>query len=157
MKVEDLVVKYAEWINKRARKYFKNEIEANDLAGETIYKCLCNSKRFDCERSFKPWVAVIMENTFKTLYNRKKCVLFSGYEETMFYPGNDYSDQLSTLNNILSIIRECNRKSCCIASVLLYAKGYSYDEISVIEKIPVGTVRSRIAAGRKMLSDVLDL
>lgn len=34
---------------------------------------------------------------------------------------------------------------------MYYASGYSYDEISEILNIPVGTVRSRISSGRKML------
>jgi len=46
--------------------------------------------------------------------------------------------------------------SCCIECVLLYAKGYSYDEIAERIGIPVGTVKSRVSAGRKMLREALD-
>ena len=34
---------------------------------------------------------------------------------------------------------------------MYYAEGYSYEEISEILNIPVGTVRSRISSGRKFL------
>ncbi|EFG13756.1 conserved hypothetical protein [Bacteroides xylanisolvens SD CC 1b] len=38
---------------------------------------------------------------------------------------------------------------------MYYASGYSYDEISEILNIPVGTVRSRISSGRKQLCQEL--
>ena len=40
MNIEDLVVKHAGWINKKARYYYADESDADDLASETIYKCL---------------------------------------------------------------------------------------------------------------------
>ena len=54
-------------------------------------------------------------------------------------------------DDLVSIIQRCAKKSRCIDSVMYYASGYSYDEISEILNIPVGTVRSRISSGRKML------
>lgn len=155
MDIEDLVVAHAGWIRKVARRYYSDECDADDLAGETIYKCLSQGRRFDSDRSFKPWALTIMENTFKTQYNRRKCVLFTGYGDNGQYVGTEYTDQKTSVNRILSIIRECGRKSCCIECVLLYAKGYSYDEIADIVGIPTGTVKSRVAAGRRMLREAL--
>ncbi len=155
MNIEDLVVRHAGWIRRRAHRYFADENDADDLAGETIYKCLKHARDFDSDRSFKPWALTIMENTYITLYNRRKCVLFTGYDGCDPYPGGERADQRASVNRILSVIRECGRKSCCIECVLLYAKGYSYAEISDKVGIPVGTVKSRVAAGRKMLRDSL--
>ena len=39
--------------------------------------------------------------------------------------------------------------------VLREIQGLSYDEISEIEDIPVGTVRSRINRGRRILREIL--
>lgn len=156
MNIEDLVVKHAGWINKKARYYYANESDADDLASETIYKCLKQAHRFNSDMSFKPWALTIMENTYITQYNRRKCVLFTGYDEYAPYQGNDYADQRASIDRLLSIIRDCNRKSCCIECVLLYAKGYSYEEISDKIGIPVGTVKSRISAGRKMLREAFN-
>lgn len=156
MTVEELVVKNAAWIRSKARRYYANEYDADDLASDTICKCLSNARKFDGDRSFKPWALTIMENTYKTQYNRRKCVLFTGYEDYDPYCGNEYADQRASINNMLSVIRECGRRSCCIECVLLYAKGYSYDEIAEVLGIPVGTVKSRVAAGRKMLREALE-
>lgn len=156
MNIESLVVKYAGWIRRKARNYYSDEFDADDLASETIYKCLSQGRRFDTDRSFKPWALTIMENTFKTQYNRRRCVLFTGYEDYDPYTSGEFSDQRASINRILSIVRDCGRQSCCIECVLLYAKGYSYDEISEQIGIPVGTVKSRISAGRKILREALE-
>lgn len=156
MNIEELVVKHAGWIRKKARRYYSDEYDADDLASETIYKCLSQARRFDSEKSFKPWALAIMENTFKTQYNRRKCVLFTDYDDYDPYIGDDYADQRAAINRILSIVRDCGRKTRCIECVLLYAKGYSYDEIAEMIDIPVGTVKSRVSAGRKMLREALD-
>ena len=156
MNIEDLVVKHAGWIRRKARRYYAAEFDADDLASETIYKCLSQARRFNHDMSFKPWALAIMENTYITQYNRRKCVLFTDYEDDDPYMGEEYADQRASVNRILSIVRDCGRKSCCIESVLLYAKGYSYDEIAEKIGIPVGTVKSRVSAGRKMLREALD-
>ena len=156
MDIEDIVVRHAGWIRQKARRYYTNEADADDLASETIYKCLSQGQRFDCRMSFKPWALTIMENTFITQYNRNRCVQFTGYENDMAYISDDRTDGRISVKRILSIIRDCGRKSCCINCVLLYAKGYSYDEISDIEGIPIGTVKSRVAAGRRLLRNALE-
>ena len=154
MNIEELIVKYAEWIRKTASRYYSSEFDADDLASETIYKILSQGDRYNPDRSFKPWALTIMENTYKTQYNRRRCVLFTAYGDYDSYHTSDSADQLLRVRQILSIVRECGRKSRNIESVLLYARGYSYEEIADIVGIPVGTVKSRVASGRKMLRQV---
>lgn len=156
MDVESLVVSHAAWLRSKARLYYDDRDDADDLASETIYKCLRQAHRFNRGMCFKPWALAIMQNTYITQYNRRKCVLFTPYGDQPTYHRDEYADQRLSMRRMLSIIRECNRKSCCIESVLLYAKGYSYDEIAERIGIPVGTVKSRISIGRKMLREAFD-
>lgn len=156
MTLEELVVQNAGWIRKMARRYYCDEWDADDLAGETICKCLRQSGRFDPGRSFRPWALAIMENTFITQYNRRRCVMFTALDGSD--PASCYSspDQLVSVRQMFSLIRGCARQSRCIRCVVLYAKGFSYSEIAAIEGIPVGTVKSRVAAGRRMLREALE-
>lgn len=156
MSIEDLVVKYAGWIRKTAHRYYSDEFDADDLASETIYKILSQGERYNPNKSFKPWALTIIENTYKTQYNRRRCVLFTGYEDYDSYIASDSAEQRMSVKQILSIVRKCGRKSRSIESVLLYARGYSYEEIAEIAGIPVGTVKSRVASGRKMLREALE-
>ncbi len=156
MTFEELVVKHADWIRQKARRYYADGCDADDLAGETIYKCLSQCRRFDPEKSFKPWVLAIMENTYITRYNRRRCVMFTGLEGYDPCSDSEQPDQRISVKSILSAIRKCARQSRCFHCVLLYAKGYSYGEIADIEGIPVGTVKSRVSAGRRLLRDALE-
>lgn len=156
MNIDELVVKYSGWIRRKARWYYSNEHDADDLASETIYKCLSQGKRFDTERAFLPWAKTIMENTYITQYNRRRCILFTGLNDADPYLAPETAEQLAEVNRMLDIIEDCGKKSCCIECVMLYAEGYSYDEIAEIIGIPNGTVKSRVAAGRKMLREALE-
>ncbi len=156
MSIDELVVKHAGWIRQKARRYYADSQDADDLASDTIFKCLSQGQRFDSDKNFKPWALTIMENTYITQYNRRRCVMFTRLEGYDPYAVDVGADQSARVKRILSIIRECNRKSCCIECVLLYAKGYSYDEIGKKLNIPVGTVKSRLSAGRKMLRESLE-
>ncbi len=154
MSVEELVVQNAVWISQTARLFYSDSQDADDLAGETIYKCLNQSHTFNLSRSFKPWALTVMRNTYISQYNRRKCVLFTDYEchDTC---GSDYADQYVIIKNILDIINECSQISCCIECVMLYAQGYNYKEIAEIIGISVEIVRSRLAGGRKVLAKAL--
>lgn len=156
IEVEALVVSNAEWIRNKARKYYVSASDADDLAGETIFKCLSCGRRFDSSRAFRPWVLAIMANTFITQYNRRKCVRFTGYDLEDVYVARQRADDLADIRSSLRIIRQCSRESAHIECVILYAKGYSYDEIAQLIGIPVGTVKSRVSAGRKLLRKALE-
>ena len=158
MNIEQILIENLNWIHRKAHSYYSDFNDAEDLASETIYKCLKNAHRFNPAMNFKPWVQVIMENTFISQYNRRKKVLFSDYESEnrKSYLSTDYADLRASVCQIISIIRDCSRKSSCIECVLLYAKGYTYEEIADKVGIKVGTVKSRVFAGRKMLRENLD-
>lgn len=155
MGVEELVVKNIGWIRNKARHYCDNGDDADDLAGETICKCLSNARRFDTSMSFRPWALAIMANTYITRYNRRRCVLFTGIDGHDTY-SCERADQRAAVRRLLSVIRRTARTSRSVESVLLYARGYSYDEIAAMEGIPVGTVKSRVATGRRLLRRTLE-
>lgn len=155
MNFEKELVSLYTWLLKQARKYCHSIQDAEDLAGETIYKALVNKEKFEEGRPLKPWCEVIMLNTYITSYNRGAIIRFVEYDKAYhILSGNEASDA-AILDEIYSIIRRCALKSCSVECVLFYAKGYSYDEISEFLHIPVGTVRSRIYFGRKLLSQEL--
>lgn len=145
------------WVLRIARKYCWSLQDAEDLAGEAIYKILLNRDKYDESKPLKPWCLVIMINTYITKYNHNSLIQFIGYDAILENSFSYNTSDVTTLHDILSAIHRCARKSCCIDSVIYYAKGYSYDEISHILDIPVSTVRSRISFGRKILFQELNL
>ncbi len=157
MSVEDLVVEHAEWIRNKARWFYSNREHADDLAGETIFRCLSQGAKFEANRSFKPWALTIMTNTYITQYNRRRCVLFtSNHDNAIDICHSESADQLAAVNSILKVVHECSNKTVNMECVMLYAQGFSQQEIAARLGLPLGTVKSRISLGRKLLRKLLD-
>lgn len=157
MKIEHLVVENMTWLKRKAHRYYTNDFDADDLASETIEKILRSKDKFDSRKNFRPWALTVMHNTYITQYNRRKCVPFTGMDDDYSYASPYSADQDLIFSHILAAVRDCARKSVAIECVILYAKGYNYDEISRMLGIPKGTVMSRISNGRKMLREALEL
>lgn len=151
MSLDEEIVRLYPWLLRMAKRFCANKEDAEDLAGDTVYKVLSNRERYNEDRDLKPWCIAIMSNTFKTMYHHKALITFVDYDSA-YYVHSPYSSQeRANMNSILSGIRKCARRTGTIRCVLYYAKGYSYDEISSMMDIPVGTVKSRISFGRNML------
>lgn len=151
MVVEQIVIEQYQWILGLARKYCRNTMDAEDLAEETIYKILSNKRKFDSSKSFRPWCSVIMLNTYITAYNHDLLIRFDS-EEKADYVHSYFDAENETLKNELyGIIEKCRCKSCSVDCAIMYAEGYSYEEIAKKMNIPAGTVRSRISYAREMI------
>lgn len=155
--VEQLVAENLGWLRNAALRYCRDLCDAEDLAGETAEKLLRHSGKYDARKSFRPWALAIMRNIFITQCNRRKCVPFTGLNDSSHVASPYAADQQMVISAILSAIRQCARRSVAVECVILYAKGYNYGEISAMLGIPLGTVMSRISNGRKMLRDALGL
>lgn len=156
MDIERLVVDNISWLHKKARLFFTNDFDADDLTHETIEKILRNHERYDARKEFRPWALAVMRNTYITQYNRRRCVPFTGMDDDYCYTSPFSADQSLAISNILSTIRAAARRSVAVECVILYAKGYNYTEISQMLGIPMGTVMSRISNGRKILREALE-
>ena len=139
------------WLLRMARRYCYSMQDAEDLVGDTVYKVLLNRDRFDLTKDIKSWCLIIMRNTYITKYNRNSHVHFTEYDFVAERRSFDDPYNMIMYNDIISVIRKCSQKSRCIDSVIYCAKGYTYDEISDFLHIPIGTVKSRISSGRKMI------
>ena len=139
------------WILRVAKRFCRSMQDAEDLAGDTVYKLLVNRDKFDCSKPLQPWCLIIMRNTYIIRYNRNSLIHFTGLDMVDGSAISNCTAHSILFDDLVSIIQRCAKKSRCIDSVMYYASGYSYDEISEILNIPVGTVRSRISSGRKFL------
>lgn len=143
------------WLNRRARKYHRNIMDAEDLVEETIYRLLRHREHIDRSRPLLPLLSVIMENLYKNEYERRKRVLFTDYDYTDNFISDRCADEGARLRDIGNAFR-FSKNLNGIECLRLYTIGYSYKEISAIKKIPVGTVQSRISNGRKILRKLLE-
>ncbi len=152
---DDVVVGHIEWIARIAFRFYKNKADADDLAQEKLLRIYANSAKFNNARDFKPWALTIMTNIVKTQHARKERVSFVGIEDGFDALSGASSDSLANCNDVLNAIHRSARVSVGVQCVMLYAEGYSYDEIAEMAGIKPGTVKSRIAAGRAAIKEAL--
>lgn len=144
------------WILRVAKKFCRSMQDAEDLAGDTVYKLLINQDKFDTSKPLKPWCLAVMQNTYITQYNRNSLIHFIEYDLEIEKISSDSASSMLMFNDIMGVINRCAQKSRCIDSLVYCAQGYSYDEISELLNISVGTVKSRISFGRKILNQELN-
>lgn len=140
------------WILRKAYYLCHNMEDAKDLTMTVVCKMLENAHLFNNDAPIKPWCKVILRNTFCTWYNRKKLIEFVDISEASNMPVTTPApDEIVSAKILLRSIRKRAHHSKNVNEVILYARGYSYDEIGKLYNIPTGTVRSRIFIGRKSL------
>jgi RNA polymerase sigma-70 factor, ECF subfamily len=159
-----------------ALRMTRNEKDAEDLVQETYLKAFRFFHRFERGTNARAWALTILTNTFRTRYRKKKqepaMVDFEAVENFCLademvkeITASDKSEArnadivTSVLKDYVSddIIEalESVPEQFRIAVLLSDVEGFSYQEISEILGISVGTVKSRIFRGRKILQKQL--
>ena len=137
------------WLRRAARRYCRGQ-DADDLASETVLRLLLYGDRFDVARDVRPLASVVMRHTVLSWRSRQEVTCTDELPDSA---GGDDASVLAELHDAVSVVRRCARVSVCVESVVLHAVGYSYEEIARRLGVPVGTVRSRIAAGRSLIAE----
>jgi RNA polymerase sigma-70 factor (ECF subfamily) len=100
---------------------------------------------------FKTWIIRILLNECYRLKRREQPSV--SYEECFEFVKAEDEEDFSELYLAIKKLPERIR----ITVVLYYVEGYSVKEIKQILKIPAGTVKSRLAKGRKLLKNRLEI
>ncbi len=137
-----------------------NPADAADLSQEVLLRVRTGLERYT-PGSFEAWLWRITHNCFVDGYRKKKrrptvplpdnidrMALLSSPPPDVVIAYNSLGEEVqSALMGLSAEFRE--------AVVLCDVVGMSYDEIADSVEIPVGTVRSRIHRGRKLLREAL--
>lgn len=130
-------------------RYFRIEDDRKDIVMDTICKMLENYGKYNPEHDICSWGYVIMKNLYCTRYKRSKIIGFIDVEMIDEPAVTDVDVSIKImLEEVSKILLDRRVKR---DEVILFSEGYSYDEISIIKKIPLGTVKSRISDSRKLL------
>jgi len=160
---EKLIALYQEKIYNLAHYLTGNEPDARDLTQDALLKIFTNLKDFNENSSFFTWAWRIVNNLFVD-----KCRLT--YTKTSFQTvsidsilplkDNNKQPEQEAENNILqNQIEQALLEipiDFRITVILSDIEGFSYEDISEITKVSLGTVKSRINRGRKFLKEILE-
>ena len=172
---EEKVIGLLDQLYGAAMRLVKNREDAEDLVAEAVTKAWTSRRSLKDPESFRPWIFRILTNTFISDC-RKRAVRpqtetfaenpsdaetdFSLFEELhqpiLFGWGNPEKEFLNKLlREDLAKAMDALPELFRIVVMLSDLEGFSYHEMAEMLKVPVGTVRSRLARGRGLLQKTL--
>ncbi|MBI6872315.1 RNA polymerase sigma factor [Clostridium aciditolerans] len=124
--------------------------DCEDAVQGAILKAYNKLDTLKKEQYFKTWLVRILINECYSLKRKEyPQVSYEEYfESAKADDKKDYSELYLAIQNLPEHIRT--------TIVLYYVEGYSVEEIKDILEIPAGTVKSRLAKGRKLLKIKLE-
>ena len=160
-----LVRRYKDPLLNFIYRFLGDFVEAEDIVQETFYRVYKNKHYYKEVAKFSTWIYTIAGNLAKTeLRRRKRRKVFSinrdSATEKEFELPDLKSDPEKEVNTIVTekLIQKAianlpERFRQVI--VLRDIQGFSYEEISSIIKVPLGTVKSRVNRARLKLQEDL--
>lgn len=156
---------YQKYLYKLCYDYVQNEQDAMDITQEIFIKVFKNISKYDEKLPFHPWLRTIAINTcinFKRSIKNNVVLLSSVVDneksfEEVIACDKDVESEVFNRDlgmKIREIIEGLDAKYRMIL-VLRYYEGLSYEEISSVLKIPLGTVKTNIYRARNILKEKL--
>ena len=147
-----------------AKIFHKNEDDAKDLLQETLYKALIHKKKLRNGAHLKSWLKTILKNAFIDHCNRQKRFKSEiDIDSTAFlkeipqdpvlnrlFHFSDFSFNNQISDNYILVFNHLPsrfRKFIFLHDI----EGYSYRQIAECIGCPIGTVRSTLHNGRKIM------
>ncbi len=143
--------------------YTGSRFDAEDLVQETFLGAFRNRHQLREPRKIKRWLFVILRNNFLKRAGHRQARPELEYDDQVEY---DYIDSLAmvaarddalqtlerkvTADNVHQQLRQLPEPYRSVV-ILYYLKEFTYQEIAAILEIPLGTVMSRLARGKKRL------
>ena len=157
----ELVIRYKDRLLNFVLRYFNNVEQAEDVVQDTLIKLYTHASYYKNVAKFSTWIFTIAKNNALTELrkNKRKKTDSLWTEDGQVIDINSKEESLDSkvqneiaidqLNKFLDEIPENFR----MAVVLRDFQELSYEEISKILEIPIGTIKSRINRGRIQLAE----
>ncbi len=162
----DLIVqRYKDQLQNFIYRFVGSQEEAEDIVQETFLRVYRKRKAYKRIAKFSTWIYTIAGNLARTeLRRRKHRKLFSvtdmGYEDRDYEISDEAYNPEHQVDGLIQeeiIQKEINDLSPKFREVIILrdVQELSYEEISKIIKVPIGTVKSRVNRGRLKLQSRL--
>ena len=158
-----LVIKYQHKIFQVIGKFVNNQADIADVAQEAFIKAYRAINSFRADSSFYTWLYRIAVNTAKTHLesnNKTRNHLdvdspeFQSIDEQGVLASSDTPDRIIESQELQQVIIDAMADlptELSEAITLREVEGMSYEDMAVVLKVPIGTVRSRIFRARQFI------
>jgi len=151
----EIVVRYQEKLLRYAINLIQDKLKAEDAVQESFIKAFINLNSFNLKMKFSSWIYRIVHNQVMNTFNKYKKEL-PLLDNIDFDSGKNLELEL-TKKEIQERVNKCFSKISIIYSeplTLYYIEEKSYEEISDILRLPVGTVGTRINRAKVMMKKI---
>jgi len=164
---DQLVSQFEKGVYRLCYRFFNNEEDAMDATQEIFIKIYRALPNFEGRSSLKTWIYRIASNTCITISDRRKREK-EGLLQTIINWWSDRTVETPEEEVVDNEIRRMNQKMVSekleqlpetyrMPVILKDIEGFSLEKICEILDIPLGTAKSRINRGRRMLKESLQL
>lgn len=151
-----------------ARRMTKSDTDAEDLVQETMLKAYRFFDKFEEGTNCKAWLFKIMTNIFINNYRSKskapQSLTFDDIDDSFLFgqlaknksvsdPETEFFSKIFD-NDVREAINDLP-EDFRIVVILSFLEGFAYQEIADITGLQIGTVKSRLHRGRKLLQKAL--
>jgi RNA polymerase sigma-70 factor (ECF subfamily) len=157
---EESIAPHTDAVRRFARALCGDWQDADDVAQEALLKAYKSMHTYRGEAAMRTWLYVITRSVCATYYTSRQVRQRHGEVELTREPLDSSPDQEGLLGEksraerLWQLLAELDESFRAVL-VLADLEGESYESISEIEGIAVGTVRSRLNRARKQLREKL--
>lgn len=128
---------------------------ASDLVQETITRCLKNRQKFENEKQLKVWLFKVMSNCWHDHFRRQKNNV--ELENVDLYSTTNLEEEHYRLQVMKHVQKafELLKAEYREALSLIVIEGMSYEDVSQVLDVPIGTVMSRVSRARSRLKELM--
>ena len=150
-----IVDRYQNKLLRYAINLIKDEHKAADVFQESFIKAFNNLKGFNTQKKFSSWIYRIVHNEAMNIVKK--------YQKEIIIPdGVDFQSDENIENDfeqkeIITKVEKCLGEMPLLYSeplTLRYIEEKSYDEISYILRIPMGTVATRMSRAKILMKHI---
>lgn len=143
----------------KALSFTKNIHDAEDLLQELSFKVFKRKDAFQPGTNFYAWSMTLLKNLFINGYRRKKRFISKSKDFIKIeYWGASSCENNGELNleyqDVIDLVEDLGEQYK--TPIMMYYKGYTYEEISQKLELPLGTTKSRIFIARKKLKEQIN-
>lgn len=152
---EELVDRYQTKLSRYINYLIHDEDVALDVVQNTFIKAYVNLNGFDTNKKFSSWIYRIAHNESMNVIKKNKKEI--RIDENFDIPEDSNIEEEFDKKEMSKIVGVCIKKlpeKYSEVLILYFLDDKSYEEISDILRIPVGTVGIRIKRGKEMMKKI---
>ena len=138
-------------------KVTMNRHQAEELAQDTMAKCVEKIHQYNGKSKFSSWLMTIATNRYVDIQRKKKREKnWKQAEASVRKLKWEVQSRKEEWNEVLEALSTLNEETR-LPIILKHYYGYSYEEIGQMVGVPLGTVKSRVHNGISRLREELKL